>query len=1447
MTNGAQATVTVNAGQTATATLSLSGDPRFCHISDLFFFDTASSFIDTSIPGHKLAFREVLDRLRQAPPGELLLVVGHTDEVGSSASNDPLSQRRADSVLAVLRGEVDVWENNYQTERSRAWGNNNFRTMLREVTGTNPTQAEINQHKEISPAGEQRRATLFTQYFDVLLGNPNQSININTLVPATLGCGERHILGSGDHQPSRRAEIFFFRGNVSPLVTCDEYPNWLTPCQILPPTTPTVTIASVTAIRQGQVERIQVTVNPSPLPLAVTVTLELSTTSGTGEAQFMSTNAATMEITQSEAVRVRAITQSSTVDNIRMTARVTGQNNILAQEDFTIVSASPAPVNPTITPASPVVVVKKPHTNPARQAITLRTDALFTRSGTLTRSGNTSAVRLFTAAAGGTEITFNGIDNVFSGAQLTAGVQLFAEAGPNPSGTLNDYTLTLTLAPGTVPPIGPAASVSITAVELTLDIFGSRPAPGVDPPPLPQPPATPPPAGTIANDKWFGGRLVSAQDAGNTQERAMIVVRQVQPANFAGALVLRQVAISGNNVTTLDNKVQLFDNETPTAGETAKSNPHEFNASTVQATGLRFFAEGRNASTNARDTGFQLGIKDLEDDGDRVAITVGVGVTITMASPIVVVKKPHTSPARRAITLRTTAPFNRSGTLTRSGNTGAIRLFTAAAGGTEITFNGTDNEFMGAQLTAGVQVFAEGANHSNALNDFQLMLTLTPGASPPAGLPATATMTAVELTLDIAERRINPSVDPPLLSQSDKVNVGRFILAQDATFSRQRAIIIVRPPNPLIPDELVITPINTQVELFGSEDPRSPSPPQTPITMPHTIPSGSIPAIGTRLFVEGKTASSAFRDTGYQLGIAGVATDGDRVAITVLGGDPSQPGLFNVGEHEYTEADEGTFDLPRPGAPGVADDPSVVDPPPAGTPTFTIRRRAVVRYPADSNGSDVPVSAEQTSYPLVVILHGNHRRFLDDGTTFVESYRGLEYLARHLASHGYIALSIDVDDINQRADGIFHRGAAILEHIRIMANRDTSGPPAPGKVDFTGKVDLSHIGLVGHSRGGEGVVAAQNINVTKSLGHQIKGIVSIAPTNFTDLVHNTSPYLVIAGSSDGDVSGDSPFILYDRAAPPKAMIFVYAAMHNRFSTNADWLDPRFIDNDDARIISEADHQNSAKGYVTAFFESDFRGRIGFETFFKNYEKLASVSHVELHQQVQDPTRLVLDNYEQPAPDTTRPLLEQLADRAPTNTLSKAVSGTGLVTPSASLFGLFTNALTETLLSGAFVQFFVHDGAGAMVAWDSSGGVYETTLDGLDVSTFAVLTFRVTQRLGSSRNPSGAAQDFSVRLTDTASQSADVRVGTVTSIPFPFERHDHASVHGPLPPSPTRFVDILPDGPALNKSALKTIRLSLDSFTAVNASLNLGSLQKLEFVFDQTGSGEIAVDDIEFSN
>lgn len=544
---------------------------------------------------------------------------------------------------------------------------------------------------------------------------------------------------------------------------------------------------------------------------------------------------------------------------------------------------APGPVEPSITPTSTFVVVPKPYTTPARVEIALSINSSFNRTGILTASGNTGAIDIFRSPAGGRRMQFNGQDNEFQGLELETGVRLFAQ-GVQASGSLGDYTLILELAPGPTQVGGPAI-VSLTAVSLTLDICVPRTISGGDPPSLPQPIASRPPGSST--DKWFGGRLVNEQDTTLSQERAMLIVRQPQPAAFNGQLVLRGVEVSGTTIGALSNKAQLFANETPAAGQVALNNPHQFSG--VPANGLRFFVQGVNPSAAVREMGFQLGIAGVEPDGDRVAVTVGVAPVIALASPAIVVKKPPVNPARKAVTLRTSSTFSGTGTLSRSGNAAAIKLF--KADGTEITFT-TDPVFTDLELSgSGVQLLAEGVAPSGTLGDYQLTLRLTGGGTVQTGNPITARMTAFDFRLDVAVSRTAPGVEPALLPQppqaapapgtaTDKVNLGRFVQVRDPGFSHERAMLIIQRSNPVgFTGTMVLTPINAQVQAFTAE---APADGQTPATMPFTVQANNIPANGTRLFVEGTSLSTAVRDTGFTLGVQGVEAEVDRVAMTTV-------------------------------------------------------------------------------------------------------------------------------------------------------------------------------------------------------------------------------------------------------------------------------------------------------------------------------------------------------------------------------------------------------------------------------------------------------------------------------------------------------------------------------------------------------------------------------------
>jgi hypothetical protein len=142
----------------------------------------------------------------------------------------------------------------------------------------------------------------------------------------------------------------------------------------------------------------------------------------------------------------------------------------------------------------------------------------------------------------------------------------------------------------------------------------------------------------------------------------------------------------------------------------------------------------------------------------------------------------------------------------------------------------------------------------------------------------------------------------------------------------------------------------------------------------------------------------------------------------------------------------------------------------------------------------------------------------------------------------------------------------------------------------------------------------------------------------------------------------------------------------------------------------------------------------------------------------------------------------------------------------------------------------HVTSGADIAWQTTAGIYLSQVPVVagDISGFAVLAFRVTQKYGSPQNPINQPQDLFVRLTDGGGQSRAIRVSTFTDVPYPYVRG---------------YTDLI-------KSALKTVRIPLSSYTIANLGaqdVDLADLRSISFEFDADATGEIEIGDIEFSS
>jgi hypothetical protein len=253
-------------------------------------------------------------------------------------------------------------------------------------------------------------------------------------------------------------------------------------------------------------------------------------------------------------------------------------------------------------------------------------------------------------------------------------------------------------------------------------------------------------------------------------------------------------------------------------------------------------------------------------------------------------------------------------------------------------------------------------------------------------------------------------------------------------------------------------------------------------------------------------------------------------------------------------------------------------------------------------------------FPLVLIVHGNHnmREFSDPG---------YGYLGELLASRGFILASVDENflngNMNRENDA---RGWMLLQHLRAWRRfNDSTGSP------LAGKVDMSRIALMGHSRGGEAVAVAASFNrlrhypddatVKFDFDFDIRSIVAIAPVDGQyrpadkpTPVSNVN-YFLIHGSHDGDVSTFSGLTQYERVRFTggfngfKSAVWVYRANHGQWNTvwgNKD-NGPRSARILDLRgLLAPQDQRRFAEVYITAFLEATLRDQRTYLPMFRDH-------------------------------------------------------------------------------------------------------------------------------------------------------------------------------------------------------------------------------------------------------
>lgn len=503
-------------------------------------------------------------------------------------------------------------------------------------------------------------------------------------------------------------------------------------------------------------------------------------------------------------------------------------------------------------------------------------------------------------------------------------------------------------------------------------------------------------------------------------------------------------------------------------------------------------------------------------------------------------------------------------------------------------------------------------------------------------------------------------------------------------------------------------------------------------------------------------------------------------------------------------------------------------------------------------------------YPLLVFLHGNHftcgygeNPRIDDSSMYtftgtcpanhvvVPNHRGYGYIAERLASWGYIVVSINANRGINAAPGTpedlglnLARGRLVLKHLQRLTewNRDGGAPDSLG-VDLKGKIDFTHVGFMGHSRGGEGARAAYNLyqdpNDPNPINNwmsripvlNVQGIFEIGPVDgqtSRQLNASGTVWNVLLPMCDGDVSnlqGVKPFdrmmlSLNESPATQKSTFTVWGANHNYYNTEWQTSDSVGCHRHEplwSTTVGSPEQQQTGLAGVMAFF----RGNVGPDAdpaFNQNFNP----------------------QYDLPPVVTSVTRVDRGFTDSPNSTVTKVFEDfdkpTGINT-----YGFPNDASNITITHGPVPDHGSTDPYGRVgiqragaIKWTASGFTtfFQTNWrpagSGMDISGYKTLDLRLSR------------QDDSANVTDSTSFSVRLAMAD-GSLSNPVSISLYTDLTGPVG-------GLFFNGTPNPHPILQTARIGLADFGATS----LASVRGIRLTFEDTPSGAIYAANVRLS-